>query len=147
MNWNARIRRAHRWLALVFTATIVVTVVALAAGGPAWVSYVPLPPLFLLLFSGLYLLVSWFAASRRADAAPRTAGRALVRQVHRWSAVVFLITVLATFAALAPADPIVWVSYLPLLPLAVLLFSGLYMIVRTYAARRTDPAAAPSPAS
>ncbi|WP_431970512.1 hypothetical protein [Nocardia sp. bgisy134] len=146
MNWNKRIRLTHRWLAIAFTATVVVTIAALALEGPVWVSYLPLLPLALLLFSGLYLFVLPYAIGRNrraADIPSRQAaanrGRSTaqwIRQLHRWSAIVFLSTVLATFVALAPEEPIVWVSYLPLLPLAALLFSGLYMFVQPYAAKR-----------
>jgi hypothetical protein len=59
-----------------------------------------------------------------------------VRQIHRWLAVTFTVTVVATFVALAQDDPMVWVSYLPLLPLALLLFSGLYLFVLPYVTRR-----------
>ena len=50
------IRQSHRWLSMAFTLTVVANFVAMALGTPpAWVTYAPLPPLFLLLFSGLYL--------------------------------------------------------------------------------------------
>ena len=58
-----------------------------------------------------------------------------VRQAHRWLAVAFTVTVVATFVALAREEPVVWVSYVPLLPLALLLFSGLYLFVLPYATR------------
>ena len=58
-----------------------------------------------------------------------------VRQIHRWLAIAFTVTVIATFIALAQEDPLVWVSYVPLLPLALLLFTGLYMFVLPYAAK------------
>ena len=52
------IRQTHRWLSIVFTITVLANFVAMAIGKPpAWVTYSPLPPLFLLLFSGLYLFV------------------------------------------------------------------------------------------
>lgn len=55
---NKRIRQFHRILSMVFTATIVITVVALVLPEPiVWVSYVPLLPLLLLLGTGLYLFV------------------------------------------------------------------------------------------
>ncbi|WP_267552443.1 hypothetical protein [Rhizobium rhizogenes] len=58
MNWSNYIRQAHRWLSIVFTATVIDNFVAMALGTPpAWVVYSPLPPLFLLLFSGLYMFV------------------------------------------------------------------------------------------
>lgn len=59
-----------------------------------------------------------------------------IRQFHRWLAVTFVVTVIATVVALAREEPVVWVSYVPLLPLALLLFSGLYLFVLPYAAKR-----------
>ena len=58
-----------------------------------------------------------------------------VRQFHRWTAIAFTVTVIATTIALAQEDPIIWVSYLPLLPLAVLFFTGLYLFARPYLRR------------
>jgi membrane protein CcdC involved in cytochrome C biogenesis len=61
------IRQTHRWLAIVFTVAVIVTFVALTQKEPAvWVSYLPLPPLFLLLFTGLYLFVLPYATKRRS---------------------------------------------------------------------------------
>jgi hypothetical protein len=55
---NNLIRQTHRWLSIVFTLTVIANFVALTQGQPpAWVTYSPLPPLALLLFSGLYLFV------------------------------------------------------------------------------------------
>ena len=57
---NSWIRQIHRWVSIVFTATVIANFVALALGGgtaPPWVTYSPLPPLFLLLFTGLYLFM------------------------------------------------------------------------------------------
>jgi hypothetical protein len=51
-------RQTHRWLSIVFTITVLANFVTMALGKPpAWVTYSPLPPLFLLLFSGLYLFI------------------------------------------------------------------------------------------
>ncbi len=56
MNWNAWIRQSHRWLSIAFTATVVANFVAMSFGEPpAWIVYSPLLPLFLLLFTGLYM--------------------------------------------------------------------------------------------
>jgi hypothetical protein len=56
LNWNKWIRQFHRWLSIVFTATVLANFVVMGLGKPpAWVVYSPLPPLFLLLFSGLYM--------------------------------------------------------------------------------------------
>jgi hypothetical protein len=66
-----------------------------------------------------------------------------VRQIHRWLSIAFTVTVILTFVALGLEEPVVWVSYVPLLPLALLLFTGLYLFVLPYtirwrSARRTD---------
>lgn len=66
MTWNDAIRQAHRWLALIFTATVIANFVAMALGQPpAWIVYSPLPPLFLLLFSGLTMFALPYAAGWR----------------------------------------------------------------------------------
>ena len=66
MNWNKWIRQSHRWLSIAFTVSVIVTFVALAREKPVvWVSYVPLLPLALLLFTGLYLFVLPYAAKWR----------------------------------------------------------------------------------
>lgn len=59
-----------------------------------------------------------------------------IRQIHRWTSIAFTVAVIATFVALAQEEPVVWVSYVPLFPLALLLFTGLYLFVLPYAARR-----------
>jgi hypothetical protein len=58
-----------------------------------------------------------------------------VRQIHRWLSIAFTVAVIATFVALGQKEPIVWVSYVPLLPLALLFFTGLYLFVLPYAAK------------
>ena len=59
MNWSHWIRQAHRWVSIVFTVAVIANFVALSRGGapPPWVTYSPLFPLALLLFTGLYLFV------------------------------------------------------------------------------------------
>ena len=62
LNWNTWIRQIHRWLSMIFTATVVANFVAMGLGEPpAWVVYSPLLPLFLLLLTGLYLFVLPYA--------------------------------------------------------------------------------------
>ena len=66
MNWSKWIRQSHRWISMVFTLTVVANFVAMTQGPPPdWVTYSPLLPLFLLLFSGLYLFVLPYTANRR----------------------------------------------------------------------------------
>ena len=56
MSWSKWIRQIHRWLAIVFTVTVIIDFGALGRGNPpVWIFYLPLPPLFLLMFSGLYM--------------------------------------------------------------------------------------------
>jgi hypothetical protein len=67
MNWNNWIRQSHRWLSIIFTATAIANFATMAFGQPpAWVVYSPLLPLFLLLFSGLYMFVLPYASRRRS---------------------------------------------------------------------------------
>ena len=66
-----------------------------------------------------------------------------VRQIHRWLAIAFTVTVIANFVAMAQGQPPAWVTYSPLLPLALLEFSGLYLFVLPHVtkwrgARRVD---------
>ena len=47
----------------------------------------------------------------------------------------FTVTVIANFVAMALGEPPAWVVYSPLLPLFLLLFTGLYMFVLPYATK------------
>ena len=74
MNWNKSVRQTHRWVSTAFTLTVIANFIALAQGGrvpPPWVTYSPLLPLALLLFTGLYLFVLPYAirwrGGRRTD--------------------------------------------------------------------------------
>jgi hypothetical protein len=61
-----------------------------------------------------------------------------IRQTHRWVAIVFTLTVAANVIALAQRGggmPAPWLTYSPLLPLALLLVTGLYLFVLPYAAK------------
>ncbi|WP_280436455.1 hypothetical protein [Nocardia carnea] len=137
MNWNKRVRQTHRVVAMAFVATVVVTVAVMALQGPVWVSYIPLPPLALLLFSGLYLYVRPYIVARRGGRTDTTHGSTRTRALHRLSAACFAGSILITSATLALQGPM-WVSYLPLLPLAALLFSGLFLFARPRPAQHPD---------
>ncbi len=72
MTWSNRVRQTHRWLSVAFTVAVIVTFVVLQQDQPpVWVNYLALPPLFLLLFTGLYLFVLPYAtrwrSGRRTD--------------------------------------------------------------------------------
>jgi hypothetical protein len=59
-----------------------------------------------------------------------------VRQVHRWLSIIFTAFVAAIFIAQGLGEkPATWVYLSPLLPLALLLLSGLYLFVLPYAAK------------
>jgi ABC-type polysaccharide/polyol phosphate export permease len=59
-----------------------------------------------------------------------------IRPLHRWTSIVFTTVVLAIFLALGLGhQPVEWVYFLPLFPLALLMLTGLYMFVLPYAAR------------
>jgi len=55
-----------------------------------------------------------------------------IRVFHRWTSIVFTLSVVATAIALAQKEPIVWMSYVPLLPLALLALTGLYLFALPY---------------
>lgn len=69
MNWGHSIRQGHRWLSIVFTLTVIANFAARAmdrAEPSPWITYSPLPPLFLMLVSGLYLFALPYTARRRS---------------------------------------------------------------------------------
>ena len=69
MEWNKSIRQTHRWLSIAFTLTVIANFIALAQGSgmpPPWITYSPLLPLALLLFSGLYLFMLPYAVRWRS---------------------------------------------------------------------------------
>jgi hypothetical protein len=61
-----------------------------------------------------------------------------IRQIHRWVSIAFTLTVIANIAALAMGkteqSPGL-LTYSPLLPLGLLLLTGLYLFVLPYATR------------
>ena len=59
-----------------------------------------------------------------------------VRQTHRWLSIAFTVAVIVNIVALGQEQPAVWVGLLALLPLAFLLFTGLYLFVLPYATKR-----------
>ena len=67
MNWNGWIRQIHRWVAILFTVTVIANFIQIGMGGgnpPNWITYSPLLPLTVLLFTGLYLFVLPYIARR-----------------------------------------------------------------------------------
>jgi cellulose synthase/poly-beta-1,6-N-acetylglucosamine synthase-like glycosyltransferase len=69
MNLSIWTRQSHRWLSIVFTLTVVANFVFRAVASdepPLWLTYSPLPPLFLQLFTGLYLFALPYTAKWRS---------------------------------------------------------------------------------
>lgn len=63
-----------------------------------------------------------------------------IRQIHRWLSVAFTVNVIA----MGRGEPAVWVGLVALLPLVLLLLTGLYLFVLPYATRwRSSRATAP----
>ena len=72
MNWNHLIRQIHRWLSIAFTLTVIANFVQIAMGKgnpPNLITYSPLLPLALLLFSGLYLFFLPYLSKKRTTGA------------------------------------------------------------------------------
>ena len=67
MDWNTWIRQSHRWVAIAFALTVIANFVVLSRGAPPlWITYSPLLPLALLLFTGLYLFALPYVANWRS---------------------------------------------------------------------------------
>jgi hypothetical protein len=60
---------------------------------------------------------------------------AWIRQAHRWLSIAFTVAVLANLVVMGREPIAFWVGSLTLLPLALLLFSGLYLFVLPHATR------------
>ena len=58
-----------------------------------------------------------------------------IRQVHRWLSMAFTAAVIINVIALMQEKQAVWVGMLALLPLVLLLISGIYLFALPYAAR------------
>jgi hypothetical protein len=61
-----------------------------------------------------------------------------IRQTHRWVSIAFTLTVIANIVVMATRGgglPPPWVTYSPLLPLVLLVLTGLYLFALPYAAK------------
>ena len=59
-----------------------------------------------------------------------------IRRSHRWLSIAFTGGVIVNMVALRQKEPVVWVGLLALLPLSLLLISGLYLFVVPYVTNR-----------
>ncbi|GAA5092233.1 hypothetical protein [Nocardia iowensis] len=67
MTWSKRNRQLHRALSIIFTSTVVIAFIGAALGlteTAMWLFYLPLPPLFLLMGTGLYMFVQPYRKGR-----------------------------------------------------------------------------------
>jgi hypothetical protein len=63
-----------------------------------------------------------------------------VRQTHRWLSIAFTMGVIVNIVAVGQGKYTVWVGLLALLPLALLMFTGVYLFVLPYATKwRSGP--------
>jgi hypothetical protein len=58
-----------------------------------------------------------------------------IRQIHRWVCIAFTVAVIVNIVAVGLKKYTAWVGLLALLPLALLLFTGLYLFVLPYATK------------
>jgi hypothetical protein len=58
-----------------------------------------------------------------------------VRQTHRWVSIAFTLAVIVNFIAVTQKRYTLWVGLLALVPLALLLLTGLYLFVLPYATK------------
>lgn len=58
-----------------------------------------------------------------------------VRQIHRWLSIVFTLGVIVNGIAVQQGRYTAWLGLAALLPLALLLFTGLYLFVLPYAVK------------
>ncbi|MGE0712119.1 MAG: hypothetical protein AB7N76_32045 [Planctomycetota bacterium] len=122
---SAGIRKLHRWVSLAFTAGMVLNVAAFAfPDPPVWLGVFAFLPMVVLLLTGLYLLV---LPLRAADPPPPTRG---VRRFHRWVSAAFSAAVVLNMVAWGFGQPPAWAGLLALVPLLLLLATGLYLFVR-----------------
>ena len=56
-----------------------------------------------------------------------------IRQIHRWLSIAFTVAVIVNIVALIQKSSAVWIGILALIPLALLLLTGLYLFVLPYA--------------
>jgi hypothetical protein len=61
---------------------------------------------------------------------------ASIRQLHRWLSITFTIAVIANVAVQGQEKVALWVGMLTLIPLGLLLLTGLYMFALPYVNKR-----------
>ncbi|MCH7860452.1 hypothetical protein ACQKOH_11665 [Sphingomonas sp. NPDC092331] len=59
----------------------------------------------------------------------------MIRQIHRWTGIVFSIAAIVNIVAVLLGSNAMWLGLVAVIPLLVLLPTGLYMFARPYPAR------------
>lgn len=62
---------------------------------------------------------------------------AWIRQLHRWLSIAFTLGFIVNFVAWQGEEPAAWVALLALVPLILLLLSGLYLFALPYLGKRS----------
>lgn len=60
---------------------------------------------------------------------------AWIRQIHRWLSMAFTVGVITYMVVMTRGQPAAWVGLLALVPLILLLLTGLYLFVLPHAAK------------
>jgi archaellum biogenesis protein FlaJ (TadC family) len=58
-----------------------------------------------------------------------------IRQIHRWISIAFTVAVIINIVALMRKEQATWIGFLALLPLVMLLLTGLYLFALLYTSR------------
>ena len=61
-----------------------------------------------------------------------------IRQIHRWLSIAFTLAVIFNVIAMLREQQAVWVGLVALVPLILLLLTGLYMFALPYTAKSRD---------
>ena len=56
-----------------------------------------------------------------------------IRQIHRWLAIAFTLAVIGNIVVMGQGQIAIWIGLVTLIPLFLLLLTGLYMFVLPYA--------------
>jgi hypothetical protein len=61
-----------------------------------------------------------------------------IRQFHRWTSIAFTLGVITYMVAMTQGQPTAWLGLLALIPLILLLFTGLYLFVKPHVSKAKD---------
>ncbi|HEY8615970.1 hypothetical protein [Phenylobacterium sp.] len=71
MTWTLRLRQVHRWLSIVFVLAVIANLLALATKSQAaWIGFLALAPLIVLMLTGLWMFFAPYVGRRRGALVP-----------------------------------------------------------------------------